>query len=201
MRRSVFAVLLYSHVAILGLVGTSMARATAVVLARDLNVEARASIAQAVFAASSTQAAAEKAADARFAQMRGQIDALRVQRDAALAKGAAARVEAAQTQVALTAAQERFVADLAERDRAYAQEIAVFRNAVTDIAATPEGEAALRRFNAGDEPVALAILDRLRAANDRARRFAATSRAPPRAAASPPWPSTHGREASLGPAR
>jgi hypothetical protein len=58
---------------------------------------------------------------------------------------------------------------LAARDRAYAQEIAIFRAAVKDIAATPEGANALARFNAGDEDGALAILDELRAALDTAR--------------------------------
>lgn len=62
--------------------------------------------------------------------------------------------------------QERFVAELAERDRVYAEEIATYCRVVEDIAATPEGLAALERFNAGQEAEALAILDRLRAARD-----------------------------------
>ena len=45
----------------------------------------------------------------------------------------------AQRKADLTAAEEKYVAALAARDRAYAQEIAVFRKAVEDIAATPEG--------------------------------------------------------------
>src|SRR5262245_1659110 len=70
----------------------------------------------------------------------------------------------------LPAAEEKYVAALAERDRAYAQEIAVFRKAVEDIAATPEGAAALAGFNAGDEIGALTVLDNLRAARDAARK-------------------------------
>ena len=77
---------------------------------------------------------------------------------------------AAQLRAALTAAEEKYVAALAARDRAYAQEIAVFRAAVEDIAKTPEGVAALARFNAGDEIGALAVLDDLRAARDAARK-------------------------------
>ena len=69
----------------------------------------------------------------------------------------------------MVAAQESFVAELAANDRAFAETIAVFRGAVTDIASTPPGAAALERFNNGDEVGALAILDRLRAANDRMR--------------------------------
>jgi len=64
----------------------------------------------------------------------------------------------------LTEAEEAHVAVLAARDRAYSQEIAVFRAGVQDIAATPEGAAALARFNAGDETGALAILADLRRA-------------------------------------
>ena len=69
----------------------------------------------------------------------------------------------------MTVAQEAFVAQLADKDRAYGQAIAVFRGAVTDIASTPEGAAALARFNNGDEVGALGILDKMRAAADKAR--------------------------------
>ncbi|MGB7987829.1 MAG: hypothetical protein WCF44_00440, partial [Candidatus Methylophosphatis roskildensis] len=86
-----------------------------------------------------------------------------------------ARVRAgeAKLQSTLAEAQEAFVAALSARDRAYAHEIAAFRKAVQDIAATPEGAAALARFNAGDEVGALAILDALRNARDAARKKAA----------------------------
>ncbi|GAB4198968.1 MAG: hypothetical protein Tsb002_34230 [Wenzhouxiangellaceae bacterium] len=69
----------------------------------------------------------------------------------------------------LAQAQQRLVDELARRDRAYAQEIAVFRDAVDDIASTPEGLAALKRYNAGDIAGAIEILDELRAARDLAR--------------------------------
>jgi tetratricopeptide (TPR) repeat protein len=46
----------------------------------------------------------------------------------------------------------------------------VFRAAVEDIALTPEGAAALARFNSGDEIGALAVLDGLRAARDATRK-------------------------------
>ncbi len=61
------------------------------------------------------------------------------------------------------------MADLASRDRAYAEEIAVFRREVTDIASTPGGAAAPARHNAGDRVGAIAVLDRLRQARDAAR--------------------------------
>ena len=74
----------------------------------------------------------------------------------------------------LAAEQQRFVDELAERDQFYADEIATYRRAVEDIAATPEGLAALERFNAGEEAEALEILDLLRTARDlaAARRIA-----------------------------
>jgi hypothetical protein len=122
-------------------------------------VDVRAEIAAALFAASATQAAAERVADARIRLQRKEIEELR------------GKVRAGDTQrkAELTAAEEKYVAALAERDRAYAQEIAVFRKAVEDIAATPQGATALARFNAGDEIGALAVLDNLRAARDAAR--------------------------------
>nr|WP_246347915.1 tetratricopeptide repeat protein [Brevundimonas variabilis] len=82
------------------------------------------------------------------------------------ARGAA---EATRFQAQLIEAREALVADLASRDRAYAEEIAVFRREVTTIASTPEGANALARFNAGDRVGAIAVLDRLRRARDVAR--------------------------------
>jgi len=123
-------------------------------------VDPKAEVAAALYAASATQAAAERAADAKLRAKRKEIEALRAQ----------VQTGAAKYQAELTAAEERYVAELAARDRAYALEIAVFRKAVEDIAATPEGAAALARFNAGDEPGALTVLDQLRAAHDAARK-------------------------------
>lgn len=120
-----------------------------------VQVDARAEVAAALYAASATQAAAERAADARLREAQSEIRRLTEQ-------GAAARAQ-------LAAAQERFVEELARRDRAFGQEIAVFRSAVEDIASTPEGAAALARFNNGDEMGALAVLDELVDARERAR--------------------------------
>ena len=122
-------------------------------------VDARTEVAAALYAASATQAAAQRASDAKIRAQRAEIERLRTQ----------VREGEIEAQAALTAAQEAYVTALAKRDRAYAQEIAVFRKAVEDIAATPEGAAALARFNAGDEIGALAILDELRKARDAAR--------------------------------
>src|SRR5215831_3797841 len=129
--------------------------ATAVVA----EVDARAEIAAALFASSATQAAAERVADVKIRSQRKEIEELRGK----------VRAGDAHRKADLTAAEEKYVAALAQRDRAYAQEIAVFRKTVEDIAATPEGAAALARFNAGDEIGALAVLDNLRAARDAAR--------------------------------
>ncbi len=129
---------------------------------RDLSASARASVAQAMYASTGTSAAIERAADARISEQRRQIEAMQTRLEQLGGSNAALEAQ-------ITAAQERFVQELAARDRAYAQEIAVFRNALTNIASTPEGARALRRFNSGDEVGALAILDDLRAAHDRAR--------------------------------
>src|SRR5688572_9219644 len=124
-----------------------------------VQVDARAEVAAALYAASTTQAAAERVADAKLRAQRKEIDGLRAE----------VRAGNVQLQAALTAAQETYIAALAARDRAYAQEIGVFRATVQDIAATPEGVAALARFNTGDEISALAVLDELRKARDVAR--------------------------------
>ena len=136
--------------------------ASAIAAPADLNAAARASVAQALYAASATSAAAERHSDERLAELRRRIESLETRLRTASNRNAQVVAELAQ-------AQEGFVAQLAERDRAYAREIAVFRRAVEDIASTPEGERALRQFNAGDELGALSVLDRLRAARDAAR--------------------------------
>ena len=115
-------------------------------------------VAAAVYGAATTQAAFEKAADPKLRAQRAEIETLRAQMRAGRGE-----------QLALLLAQQQFVADLAAKDRAYSEAIQQFRSTVVDIAATPEGIAALAQYNAGDEIGALAILDRLRAANDAAR--------------------------------
>ncbi len=122
-------------------------------------VDARAEVASALYAASATQAAAERVADARLRAQEAEIERLRFE-------GRASRAQIAELE-------ERYVAVLVQRDRAYAQEIAVFRAAVQDIASTPDGAAALARYNAGDEIGALTVLDQLVDARERARRVRA----------------------------
>lgn len=129
-------------------------------LAAAATIDPKAEVSAALFSASATLAAEKRADNAKLRASRKEIEALRAQVQAG----------AAHHQAELTAAEEQYVAALAERDRVYAQEIAVFRKAVEDIAATPEGATALARFNAGDEPGALLVLDQLRAAHDAARK-------------------------------
>jgi tetratricopeptide (TPR) repeat protein len=130
--------------------------------AQTPRVDVRAEVSQALYAASATQAAAERAASDRLRAQRTQIERLQEQ----LRAGAA---NAAQLRTALATAQDEYVAALSTRDRAYAQEIAVFRSSLQGIASTPEGAAALAQFNRGDEAGALSILDQLRAARKSAR--------------------------------
>ena len=122
-------------------------------------VDARAEVAAALYGASATLAAAQRSSDEKLRAQRTQIENLH----------GVLRAGDEKLSNALAAAQEQFVAALGARDRAYAEEIAVFRKAVEDIAATPQGAAALARFNAGDEIGALAVLDELLAARDKAR--------------------------------
>ena len=151
-------------------------------------VDARAEVAAALFAASATQAAAERNADQQLRTQRKQIEELHARLRSGEAKLQIALTDAragetkrqaelgelragtAKLLAELAEAQETYVAALAARDRAYAAEIAVFRKSVQDIAATPQGAAALARFNSGDEVGALGVLDTLRAARDAARK-------------------------------
>jgi hypothetical protein len=128
------------------------------VAAHDLDVEA--TIAQTVYDCSLTKKAAAQQVDE---QIRGQLRAI----DHLRAQGMRARTQLAE-------AQRAFIRDLSAKDRAYAEAIERFRRDVTDLAATPQGKAALVQFNAGQEVEALAILDQLQAARDRAIALAAT---------------------------
>ena len=107
----------------------SLAGGVAHVQAAPLAVDAGAEVATALYAAAATQAMFEKAADAKLRAQRQQIEALR-------AKVKSAGAQAATARAALVNAQKQFVADLAARDRAYAEAIAQFRGAVADIAGT-----------------------------------------------------------------
>ena len=126
-------------------------------LAAGAVVDARAEVAAALFAASATQAAAEKAADSKIAGQHAEIVTLAAQVKAGQAK-----------QAELTAAEEGYVAELSAKDRSYAEAIAAFRGAVTHITDTPEGAAALQRFNDGDEAGAIKIIGQLDDARDAA---------------------------------
>ncbi len=115
-------------------------------------------VSAALYRASLTQAALDRQTDAIIRSLRDEIDQLQSRVSAG---------EALQTELA--AKEQAIIEKLSERDRAYAQEISVFRNAVKDIASTPEGLRALAMFNNGLELEALEILDDLRAARDEAR--------------------------------
>ena len=131
-------------------------------------------IAQALYAASATRAASERRADERHTAQRRQIARLEADFEAARARAQrsageaqAAQAEAERLAAELAEAQRNYVRELAEQDAAYARQIELFRSAVTDVASTPEGLEALRRFNEGDWPGARAILEDLNAAIDR----------------------------------
>ena len=137
----------------------ALAATTVAAQAQDraaIQVDARAEVAAALYSASATQAAAERAADAQLRAQATEIERL--------------RLEGRTTRAQIAELEEHYVSNLAQRDRAYAQEISVFRGALQDIASTPEGATALARFNTGDELGALSILDDLRVARDHARR-------------------------------
>ena len=124
-----------------------------------LSVDASAEVAAAVYMANATLVAFEKEADEKLRELHGEIETLQAE----IATGNSQHREE------LAMAQQTFVTELAAKDRAYAQAIAAFRRTVTDIVSTPEGAAALAQYNAGHEEEALAILERLSAANDAAR--------------------------------
>lgn len=143
----------------------------AVALQADLSASAQAQVSRALYAAALTTAADAGVADARSAAQRRRIDALQRQLLTAFDRASSSKASVTALELQLAQAQNVFVQGLAERDRSYALAIAAFRGVVQDVAATPEGEQALRQFNAGDEAGALAVLDRLADAQQAARQL------------------------------
>jgi hypothetical protein len=137
----------------------------------------QAEIAAALFAASATLEAAQRSADARIRALRKEIDGLRKEAERLKGEGTAQATAAEAARMALAQAQEGFIAELAARDRAYAQEIAVFRKAVERSASTPEGLAALELYNSGERLEARELFIELHRAANEARRAAFETRA------------------------
>jgi tetratricopeptide (TPR) repeat protein len=104
--------------------------------AQALRIDARAEVAAALYAASATQAASDRLANAQLRAAQAQI--ARLQR-----QGTAARAD-------LIAAQETFVAELGRRDREYAEFIDGFRASVETIAQTEEGVRLLSQRRPGN---------------------------------------------------
>lgn len=127
-----------------------------------VSASARAEIAAALYAASATRTAAERIADAQLTAARSEIERLR-------SEGERARTQ-------LVAAQEQYVRDLEARSAAYQEEIAVFRQTVTEIAATPQGRRALQLYADGDPAAGREVLTRLMDTRARAERRAADLR-------------------------
>ncbi len=110
------------------------------------------------FGAAVTETAFDRASNPELRSLRRQIETLRRQVQAGQGVSDAQRAE-------LSRSQQDFVEKLAEKDRGYAEAIAQFRGAVSDISATPEGAEALAQYNNGHEVEAIAVLKRLVAAN------------------------------------
>lgn len=124
-----------------------------------------------LYEAAITAEAAERQWNDRFKRQRDRIEELSLQ--VALSEDAegAALVAANELREELRLTQKAFTDELAAQDRAYQAELAVFRDSLQAITATPEGLAALEIYNAGDRQRARAILRDLREARDRARQM------------------------------
>ncbi|MBC7987105.1 MAG: hypothetical protein H7X93_10645, partial [Sphingomonadaceae bacterium] len=103
----------------------------------------------------------------RLSRARGEIETLRTRLAAEERESQGQAVQLASLNEELAVLQQRYVSDLAARDRDYARQIALYRQTVTDVSATPEGLEALERFNNGDWEGARAILTRLTETLDR----------------------------------
>jgi len=142
------------------------------VCAQGSIVDAQLEVTTAMVQSDLTLEAVKKADDAKIRGLVQQRDAAAAQRDALAAKVRAGKAQGAALAAAnkaLSATNDALVAALAATDAEYKLAIDAFRGAVTDIASTPEGLAALARYNAGDQVGALAILDKLQAADEAAR--------------------------------
>lgn len=129
-------------------------------------INAAAEVTAALYHSAATLAAYRQVTDSQLSALSQRIDALetRVRKTAG---------QTSQLRVALKRAQDEFVVQLAQKDRAYSAVIAQFRQTVTDITSTPEGAIALRKYNEGHVEEAFLILDRIAEANQAARKIRA----------------------------
>jgi tetratricopeptide (TPR) repeat protein len=118
----------------------------------DISITAIAAVSALLYNSAATLDAFKRDADDRLRNQRRQIEALTFQSQAT---GIQQQSDVTATRSKLAQAQERFVAALASRDLTYAREIASLRRAAEDIAVTPAGADALRKYNAGNEIDAL----------------------------------------------
>ncbi len=122
-------------------------------------VDVRAEVETVVYRSANTQAAYTRANDGHL-----RAEHERVEAQIALVKPGDDRGRRE-----TTALEAGFDRDLAVRDQVYAQAVVELRNAATALGRTPDGAAALARFNAGGEADALAALDAQHEARDKAR--------------------------------
>jgi len=144
-------------------------RAQSATAGRALSPDARATVMTLLYAASETRAIGQRAADAKLAAQQREIESIKDR----FAKSGG---KDAQLMADLATSQQHYIQQLAALDRDYAKDIADFCDKLEDIASTPEGEGALREFNAGDQRGALDTLDRLRVRRRQFRQDAAEAR-------------------------
>jgi tetratricopeptide (TPR) repeat protein len=128
--------------------------------------ELRRTQAQLLYEFAAAQVAADQITDTKLFTLRKRVEALQAELKSKQAS-AANDIQALRTTIA--ALQENFVAQLESRDRESEQLIAAFRGAITQIAMTPQGEAVLQRYAAGERTDALRELDVLIEARAKAR--------------------------------
>lgn len=141
----------------------------------DQLAQTRSIVVTAAYQSAATVSAIKQWADEQLLERRKQIELLqasvkteRLRRDDAQNERTAALTRLAGAEAELTTAQERFLAELAKRDRSFAKQLAVFRESVQDIAATPEGVAALQQYNDGDRRGGIRLFKQIQQAHERA---------------------------------
>jgi hypothetical protein len=122
-------------------------------------VDVRAEIEAVVYRSAATQSAYARAND----------DHLRAEHERIEARIAQAKAGDDRGRRETTGLEAGFDRDLATRDQAYAQAVVELREAATVLARTPDGAAALARFNTDGEVEALAAWDARREVRDKAR--------------------------------
>ena len=167
------SVLILGGMAVSSAVFAQTAQTGAVKTATQQSPQAHQAGSQFIYAESVKDASYKKIVDDKLSAKQHEIDALQARVTALKADHKANQAELDRLSAQLAEAQDRFVTEIAQKDRALSALITTMRQSVDRILETPEGLKAIELLNTGDIDSAEKVLDDLAVARQKARQIKA----------------------------